>query len=50
MENGTIPNDDITASSIWDNSHNAYNARLNNKHSDKGIGSWVPKGQRKSRT
>ncbi|XP_043286317.1 discoidin domain-containing receptor 2 isoform X2 [Venturia canescens] len=40
MENGEIPNEDITASSMYDPSLGPMRARL---HIDKGGGAWCPK-------
>lgn len=42
MENGTIPNDNITASSIFGVKQQAYFARLNNQRSSGSIGAWTP--------
>ena len=42
MENGSIPNEAIKASSELDEQHNASRARLNTKPEGELMGAWVP--------
>ena len=42
MENGSIPNDSIKASSELDEHHGATRARLNTKPEGELMGAWVP--------
>lgn len=41
MRTGTIPNVQITASSIWDSSHEAFQGRLNFQAISMKSGSWA---------
>ena len=43
MENGNIKDNQLVASSYWDNraDHNVYNGRLNKLPDSKGVGAWV---------
>ena len=42
MENGSIPNDAIKASSELDDQHSASRSRLNTKPEGELMGAWVP--------
>lgn len=42
MENGSIPDDAIKASSELDDQHSASRARLNAKPDEEKMGAWVP--------
>ena len=43
MENGNIKDNQLVASSQWDNraDHGVLNGRLNKQHDSKGVGAWV---------
>ena len=40
MENGAIPNEQISASSQWDSNHAAFQARLHFQATSSKAGSW----------
>ena len=42
MEAQTITDDQITASTIWNEYHAASQGRLNNYRSEEYVGAWVP--------
>jgi len=42
LEDRTITDDQMTASSVWDEYHAASQGRLNNYHSGPYIGAWLP--------
>lgn len=48
MENGNIPDDNITASSTYGVKQQAYFARLNNQRSKGSIGAWSPTNKGRS--
>ena len=42
MEARTITDDQITASTIWNEYHAASQGRLNNYHNGPNVGAWIP--------
>ena len=42
MESGAISDQQITASSTWNQSYNPWTARLNNVPNGSSLGEWVP--------